>query len=164
MMPLRDAMLLPDRNAQYAKNTWLYKGSVRGFRQANQVYVTIYSDTQQVYRIPEGVAEPPDFAASKWLEFPDPFMAVIRNPVVGDQWNRYYFFPSDQYASTGANPDWPTTRPIPQYRTYDPATGVLGPLLALGIPTPLLPPIVCTSTNISNKDMQLLLLLPVVHH
>jgi hypothetical protein len=140
MMPLRDGILLPDRNAQYARNTWLYKGNIRGFRQANQVYVTKYSDTQQVYRIPESTAEPPDFISSLWLEFPDPFMAVIRNPVVGDQWNRYYFFPSDQYSSTGANPDWPVTRPVPQYRTYDPTTNTVGPLLKLGIPTPLTPP------------------------
>ena len=92
-------------------------------------------------RIPETMAEP-HFSTSKWLEFPDPFMSVIRNPVVGDQWNRYYFFPSDQYASTGANPDWPTTKPPPQYRTYDPVTHALGPLLKLGIPTPIDPPIV----------------------
>ena len=136
MMPLRDGMLLPDRNAQYVKNAWLYKGNIRGFRQGIPVYTTIYSDTQQVYRIPESTEEPPNFAASKWLEFPDPFISVIRNPVVGDQWNRYYFFPSDKYASTGANPDWPTTRPPAQYRTYDPATGTVGPLLTLGIPTP----------------------------
>lgn len=151
MMPLRDGILLPDRNAQYAKNTWLYKGSARGFRQALQAYVTIYSDTKQVYRIPESFAEPPDFAASKWLEFPDPFMAVIRNPVVGDQWNRYYFFPSDQYASTGANPDWPITRPVPQYRTYDPATNTVGPLLILGIPTPASPPIVVPAPTTTSK-------------
>jgi hypothetical protein len=151
MMPLRDALLLPDRNAQYSKNTWLYKGAVRGFRQAIQVYVTIYSDTQQVYRIPESTAEPPDFTASKWLEFPDPYMAVIRNPVVGDQWNRYYFFPSDQYNSTGANPDWPTTKPVPQYRTYDPTTNTLGPLLTLGIPTPVDPPIVVPAPDSTTK-------------
>jgi hypothetical protein len=151
MMPLRDALLLPDRNAQYAKNTWLYKGAVRGFRQAAQVYVTKYSDTQQVYRIPESSAEPPDFLASKWLEFPDPYMAVIRNPVVGDQWNRYYFFPSDQYNSTGANPDWPVTRPPPQYRTYDPATNTVGPLLVLGIPTPADPPIVVPAPTTTTK-------------
>ena len=151
MMPLRDGILLPDRNAQYAKNTWLYKGNIRGFRQAIQVYTTIYSDTQQVYRIPESVAEPPDFAASKWVEFPDPFMAVIRNPVVGDQWNRYYFFPSDQYHSTAANPDWPVTQPPPQYRTYDPTTNTLGPMLILGIPTPAVPPTVVPAPTTTQK-------------
>jgi hypothetical protein len=151
MMPLRDGILLPDRNAQYAKNTWLYKGGVRGFRQALQVYTTIHSDTQQVYRIPESVAEPPDFSASKWLEFPDPYMAVIRNPVVGDQWNRYYFFPSDQYASTGDNPDWPTIKPPPQYRTYDPATNTLGPMLVIGIPTPTVAPTVVPAPTTLTK-------------
>src|SRR4029077_508287 len=136
MMPLRDGILLPDRNAQYAKNTWLYKGSIRGFRHAIPVHIATYADTQQVYRIPDNTAQPPNFVTSLWLEFPDQFMATIRNPVVGDQWNRYYFFPSDQYNSTGANPDWPITKPPPKYRTYDPATQTVGPLYTLGIPAP----------------------------
>ena len=145
MMPLRDGILLPDRNAQFCRNTWLYKGTIRGFRQAVSVHTLAYSDSQQVYRIPSSIAQPPDFSASTWLEFPDPFMAVIRNPVVGDQWNRYYFFPSDQYSSTGANPDWPTTKPPPKYRTVDPVTNALGPLLTLGIPTPTTAPTVASA-------------------
>jgi hypothetical protein len=140
MMPLRDALLLPDRNAQYCKNVWVYKGAVRGFRHATQVYTMLYSDTQQVYRIPETDDTPPNFTTSKWLEFPDPFMAAIRNPVVGDQWNRYYFFPSEDYISTGINPDWPNATQVPMYRTYDPTTHTLGPMLLLGIPTPATAP------------------------
>ena len=41
---------------------------------------------------------------SLWLEFPDPFMSVIRNPTVGDTHDRYYFFPSDEYKSTAGQP------------------------------------------------------------
>jgi hypothetical protein len=141
MMPLRDGILLPDRNAQYAKNTWLYKGSIRGFRHAIPVYTALYSDTQQVYRIPNSTALPPDFINSRWLEFPDPFIAVIRNPVVGDQWNRYYFFPSDQCAPNGDNPDFAFNPGAPVYNTLDRIIAGDTPLY-LGIPAPADPPVV----------------------
>ena len=82
---------------------------MRGFRADHFVYDVIYTDTQSVYRIPIDPNASPDFttAGSYWLEFPDPYMAVIRNPTVGDTFNRYYFFPSDEYASAGVNPAWP---------------------------------------------------------
>jgi hypothetical protein len=142
MTPIRNPLLLPDNVAAFAENTWLYTGKVRGFRHANPVYAIQYADTKSVYRIPTSTVNPPDFtsAGSLWFEFPDPYMSVVRNPTVGDQYNRYYFFPSDQYASTGVNPDWPVTRPPPQYRTVDPVTFALGPLLDLGIPNPAVAP------------------------
>lgn len=143
MNPLRDPVLLPDNNAQYADNAWLYKGQVRGFRHANNVYMTTFTDTQQVYRIPKDLNNVMDFTrnGSTWLEFPDPFMATIRNPVVGDTWNRYYFFPSDQYRvndpspNTGPNPLWPTDSPGPSYSTYDDLLHNLA-LFSLGIIAP----------------------------
>ena len=137
MMPLRDPVLLPDNNAQYADNAWLYRGQVRGFRTEHFVYDVLYDDTQSVYRIPIDPNAPPDFttAGSYWLEFPDPYMAVIRNPTVGDTFNRYYFFPSDQYASGAHNPAWPVTPPGPVFNTLDRI--IAGdPPYTLGVPTP----------------------------
>lgn len=137
MMPLRDPVLLPDNNAQIADNCWLYRGQVRGFRTESFVYDVIYDDTQSVYRIPIDPNAPPDFttAGSYWLEFPDPYMAVIRNPTVGDTFNRYYFFPSDEYASAGVNPAWPVTSPGPVFNTLD---GIIAgtPPFKLGVPIP----------------------------
>jgi hypothetical protein len=137
MQPLRDPVLLPDNNAQYADNCWLYRGQVRGFRADHFVYDVIYSDTQSVYRIPIDPNAPPDFttAGSYWLEFPDPYMSVIRNPTVGDVYNRYYFFPSDQYASAGVNPAWPVTPPPPVFNTL---SGIIAgtPPFTLGVPAP----------------------------
>jgi len=142
MLPLRDAVLLPDNNAQLADNAWLYRGQVRGFRSAQSVYSILYADTLQVYRIPLNTANPPDFTdvGSLWLEYPDPFMTTIRNPTVGDTFNRYYFFPSDQYNSQGDNPAWPATSPGPMYNTLahlqaDPPL----PAYILGIPAPTVP-------------------------
>ena len=138
MTPIRNPLLLPDNNAAFAENTWLYTGKVRGFRHANPVYAIQYADTQLVYRIPKSDTDVQDFVNSTWLEFPDPYMTVIRNPTVGDQYNRYYFFPSDQYASTGVNPLWPVTRPPPRYTSV--TNGVPGPFYDLGVPQPAVAP------------------------
>ena len=122
MLPLRDSMLLPDNNAQLSQNAYLYRGQIRGFRSATAVYQTMYTDTQQIYRIPKTDDNPPDFTTtgSTWLEYPDPYMSTIRNPTVGDTYDRYYFFPSDEYArGVGANPNpvWPNASPGPMYNT-----------------------------------------------
>ena len=103
----------------------------------------IHNDTKQVYRIPLNNANPPDFSqrGSLWLEFPDPFMSTIRNPTVGDQYNRYYFFPSDQYNSAGNNPSWPTTSPGPVYNTLA-RLEAGNPMYVLGVAAPTVPPTV----------------------
>ena len=142
MIPIRDSILLPDNNAQLSENTWLYRGVVRGFRHANPIYTTLYADTKSVYRIPMPGYDVEDFAHSIWLEFPDPYMSVIRNPTVGDEFNRYYFFPSDQYNSTGANPGWPAgTSWPPVYNTLDRIISGDDPYY-LGIPNPTVAPTV----------------------
>lgn len=151
MLPLRNPLLLPDTNAQYSENTWLYQGAVRGFRIDNPVYSIKYADTQQVYRIPNSDVNPPDFINSTWEEFPDPYMAVIRNPTVGDQYARYYAFPSTSYNSTGVNPIWPTTNPGPRYNTL--ARIQAGqPGYSLGIPTPTGAPTVTPPTTGSVQE------------
>jgi hypothetical protein len=141
MLPIRDPILLPDNNAQLANNTWLYRGQIRGFRAAAAVATAQYADTQQVYRIPTNTDNPPDFSStgSLWLEFPDPFMSTIRNPTVGDSFNRYYFFPSDQYNSVGNNPSWPTASPGPVYNTLQRLESG-SPMYILGDLAPTVPP------------------------
>jgi hypothetical protein len=137
MAPIRDELLLPDNVAQYCENAWLYRGQVRGFRMSVPVYTLQYADTQQVYRIPIDPNAPTDFspAGSIWLEYPDPYMSTIRNPTVGDTYERYYFFPSDQYAATGANPSWPATSPGAVYNTKA-RIQAGNPPYTLGIPVP----------------------------
>lgn len=146
MLPLRDPILLPDVNAQFAENTWLYEGAVRGFRQENFVYALKYADTQQVYRIPITQTTIPDYTptGSIWMEFPDPYMSATRNPTVGDEWDRYYFYPSDQYKSSGVNPLWPTVNPGPVYNTLSRINNNQ-PSMKLGIPIPIDAPTVTTS-------------------
>jgi len=148
MLPLRNPLVLTDNNAQYAENCWLYTGAIRGFRHSPTVYNFKYADTQDVYRIPTTTVNPPDFSASGslWLEFPDPYMAGIRNPTVGDQWNRYYFFPSSSYASQGNNPNWPLTSPGPQYGAFN-SLPSMPTLYTLGIPYPTSVPGVTPSSG-----------------
>jgi hypothetical protein len=143
MLPLRDPILLPDNNAQLANNAWLYRGQIRGFRAAAAVTNVQYDDTQQIYRIPLNNNNPPDFtsAGSLWLEFPDPYMATIRNPTVGDTFDRYYFFPSDQYDSAADNPSWPVTSPGPVYNTLARLQSG-SPMYTLGLAAPTVPPTV----------------------
>ena len=143
MLPIRDPILLPDNNAQLAENAWLYRGQIRGFRSSAAVSTAQYADTEQIYRIPRNNDNPPDFTdtGSLWLEFPDPYMATIRNPTVGDTYNRYYFFPSDQYNSAGNNPSWPVASPGPMYNTLARLESG-SPMYMLGIAAPLTPPTV----------------------
>src|SRR5208337_364574 len=99
MMPLRQPILLPDNYSQFSQNTWLYKGALRGFRYSPPIYTLIRpATTKQVFRIPLN-DDIENWVDSLWLEFPDPYMKVIRNPTVGDQFNRYFFFPSVDFVS-----------------------------------------------------------------
>jgi len=135
MVPLRNELLLPDNAAQYSENTWLYRGGVRGFRHALVSHTCAFNDTTQIYRIPKNSANPPDFtdAGSLWLEFPDPFMTAIRNPTAGDTFNRYYFFPSDQFAPVDHTfwPDYPCYTTLANLEATTPA-----PPFKLGVPQP----------------------------
>lgn len=152
MLPLRDGLLLPDVNSQLCINTWMYQGSLRGFRDSVSVYNFIYPETQLVYRIPLSfsLVDIENFFTSTWLELPDPYMTTIRNPTVGDTFNRYYFFPSDNYQA-GANPAWPFTSPGP---VYNPLAQILAnaPWLLLGIPNPPTAPTVTAPNVTSTKE------------
>jgi hypothetical protein len=148
MLPLRDALLLPDNNARFARNCWLYRGQVRGFRKGPSVHQLAYADTKQVFRIPLTDANPPLFTDtdSLWLEFPDPYMTTIRNPTVGDTFDRYYFFPSDEYSSSASNPSWPAASPGPVYNTLARLQSG-SPNYILGVKAPTLPVTVTPPTT-----------------
>jgi hypothetical protein len=148
MMPIRDPVLLPDNIAQLANNCWLYRGQIRGFRAANAVASVKYADSQLIYRIPLNDANPPDFSSvgSLWLEFPDPYLTTIRNPTVGDTFDRYYFFPSDEYNSKADNPSWPAASPGPVYNTLARLQSG-SPNYTLGVTPPTVPVTVTPPTT-----------------
>lgn len=124
MVPSRDPRLLPDNNAAYSRNTWLYRGSIQGYRSVTNRHTVSSSNVQGIYRIPLGTAT--DFANSVWVELSDGYTNVIRAPVVGDTYERYYFFSPSS---------------VPQYSPLsDLQTNAAK--LTLGVPTPVTAPIV----------------------
>jgi hypothetical protein len=105
-LPAWDSRLLPDGQADYSENCYLFSGSLIGWRQPKLLYQFKDSAAKYAYRIPNrdtnntAIVAPDSF----WMEFPDPDTTVMRTPVVNDSFQRYYFAsPSD----------------VPKYNTYD---------------------------------------------
>ncbi len=130
MLPFKTDALLPENVATYAQNAWLYHGDLRAFRQPTEIYTLKEWDTKSIYRLPVKDA-PTDIASSKWLEFDDPDMCVVRAPMVNDRWDRYYFFS-------------PTA--VPEYNTRERLEAGL-PNYLLGVPGPSEAPTVAAAAG-----------------
>lgn len=106
MLPAWDSRLLPEGQADYALNTYLFSGSLIGWRQPKLLYTLKDSAAKYVFRIPNRDTNNTLITAedSFWMEFADADTTVMRTPVVNDSFQRYYF------AS-------PSVRP--SYNTYD---------------------------------------------
>jgi hypothetical protein len=105
-LPAWDSRLLPEGQADFALNCYLFSGSLIGWRQPKLLRELLNTSAKFVYRIPNRETNDTSITAtdSKWLEFTDPDTNVMRTPVVQDQWQRYYAAcPSD----------------VPRYNTYD---------------------------------------------
>jgi hypothetical protein len=105
-LPAWDSRLLPDGQADYSLNCYLFSGSLIGWRQPKLLRQLQDTTSKYVYRIPNRETNNTIITAddSKWLEFPDPDTNVMRTPVVQDKYQRYYSAcPSD----------------VPRYNTYD---------------------------------------------
>src|SRR5687768_2748029 len=88
MVPAVDDRLLPENNASYSENAWLYAGTLRGLPEPKILHECVLSDVGKVYRIPlsdPGVAE---IYNSHFMEFTDPNTDVIRAPVFDDTFER----------------------------------------------------------------------------
>lgn len=131
MIPAREASLLPEKFASYSRNTWLYRGSLQGFKSPLTRYTTTSSGVQAIYRIPLGAAT--ELSNSKWVELATEYTDVLWAPVIGDAYQRYYFFSPTQ---------------APQYNPLS-AIQANATLLTLGIPTPTAAPTIAVvaSTN-----------------
>jgi len=120
MLPSWDARLLPDGQADFSLNTYLFSGSLIGWRQPKLLHQLRDSATKFIYRIPNRDTNNTAITAQDgfWVELPDADSTVMRTPVVNDSFQRYYFAsPSD----------------VPKYNTYD---RILNgdPSFILGIP------------------------------
>ena len=106
MLPAWDSRLLPDGQADFALNTYLFSGSLIGWRQPKMLTQLKNVSAKYVFRIPNKETNNTSITAadSFWMEFEDADTTVMRTPVVNDTFQRYYF------AS-------PSVRP--SYNTYD---------------------------------------------
>src|SRR4029077_7738425 len=106
LLPAWDSRLLPEGQADYARDCYLFSGSLIGWRQPKLLYQLKDSAAKYVFRIPNKDTKNTAITAedSVWMEFGDPDTTVMRTPVVNDSFQRYYFCsPSQQ----------------PFYNTYD---------------------------------------------
>jgi hypothetical protein len=106
MLPAWDTRLLPDGQADYSVNAYLFSGALTGWRQPKKLRDLRFGATQFVYRVPNNSTHETAITAvdSKWMEFLDPDTTVMHSPVVQDQFQRYY---------------WAATSILPRYNTYD---------------------------------------------
>lgn len=120
--PRMSRRLLPNNAATTAENTKLLEGELRGYHRP-----VILKDLSSLgftvgraYRIPASVTGSID----AWLAFQSPNTDIIRSPVLGDTFNRYYWASDNgvpQYntlarivaGNTGANAPWHLGVPQP---------------------------------------------------
>lgn len=120
MIPAQADHLLPDGGASLAQNTWLYSGSLDGFKSPRFLRNLTSGTAKRVYRIPNDPYEKTNFNNSIWMEFQDADVEVVRAPVRDDSYQRYY---------------WVGPSTTPAYNTYARiATGSAS--YKLGIPQP----------------------------
>jgi hypothetical protein len=104
-LPAWDTRLLPDGQADYSINCYLFAGTLTGWRQPKRLRTLRNSAAKYAYRIPNNDTHDTGLLAtdSYWLEFIDPDTTVMHSPVVQDQFQRYY---------------WASPSDVPRYNTY----------------------------------------------
>src|SRR4051794_14872515 len=91
MVPATEPRLLPDQAAALSQNTWLYSGDLVGLVEPTIVRDLLDSTSGKVYRIPNNYFDAEHFGDATWMEFPSIDTDVIRSPIVGDTFDRYYY-------------------------------------------------------------------------
>jgi hypothetical protein len=126
MIPALDEQLLPENAAAYSQNAWVYSGRLAGMHVPTPVYTCASAATTKVFRFPNNFND--NILDSTWIEFENPDTDIIRAPVIGDTFERYY---------------WASTSAAPQYNTA--ARMKAGsPAYLLGIPSPAAPTVSST--------------------
>ena len=129
MTPAVDDRLLPDSQAAYSENVWLYNGTLEPLKEQVLVHTLASPTTSTVFRIPLSSYDKDAIADSFWMEFENIDTDVIRSPVVNDQYERYY---------------WASSTHVPQYNTKARILNGDAPY-RLGVPAPETAPVVSVS-------------------
>src|SRR3954470_22925817 len=106
MLPAWDTRLLPEGQAGFSLNCYLFSGALIGWGAPKLLRQLRDSAAKFVYRLPNRETSNTTITAadSFWMEFPDPDTTVMHSPVVQDEWQRYY---------------WASSSDLPMYNTYD---------------------------------------------
>lgn len=130
VVPIKGDRAIDDNYATAAVNTWLYGQELRGVRPPTHL-VTLAAATRDVMRVPKrsvggdptypsDIPPPSYLGDSNWLQFNDINTDVVKNALIEDQYERWYFCSP----STG-----------PQFNTYARMLDALPPY-KLGVPAP----------------------------
>jgi hypothetical protein len=101
MVPAADDRLLPERAAAHSENTWLYSGRLSGLPEPTLVRACS-PNTVKVFRLPNSSPDADHIDDSIWMEFQDADTDIVRAPVIGDTFDRYY------WCSAGISPKYNT--------------------------------------------------------
>lgn len=124
MVPALDDRKIPDNAATLSQNIFLYDGNLKGMRTA-RLLREVPPGTSRVYRLPDdygGASQSND--DNIWLDFVNAQTDVVRAPVFGDVYDRYY---------------WASSTSVPMYNTRARIAASL-PAWILGVPVPSVAP------------------------
>ena len=120
MVPALDDRKIPDNAATHSENVFLYDGNLKGMREPRFLR-DVPAGTTYTYRLPNdygGASQSND--DNVWLDFINPQTDVVRAPVFGDVYDRYY---------------WASSTAAPRYNTRA-RIAASQPAWLLGIPQP----------------------------
>lgn len=129
MIPAVDEYLLPENQAGLSQNTWVYSGTLEGFREPVAIHTLTNPNAKKAFRIPISNYGANYMADAYWLEFENADTDVIGSPSVNDSYERFY------WASQGVSPKYNTKARI--------ASGSAP--FELGIPAPTVAPTISVS-------------------
>jgi hypothetical protein len=147
MLPIYDDRMLPDANASLSQNAWLYSGALIGMRTPTALHTCVLGSTAKVFRIPNNFFDSVHLADSIWLEFTDINTDVVRSPVVGDTFDRYYF------TSPSVQPLYNTAARIGATSGGVQTVGAANGPFILGIPAPTNAPGVTPAGGVSSINV-----------
>lgn len=91
-VPAVDQRLIGDSNASDSINAWLLSGRVEPVRSLQPLHVMVNPAARSWFRYPLGSPDVDHMTDSKWLEFENENVRVIKSPVAGqDADGRYYW-------------------------------------------------------------------------
>jgi hypothetical protein len=91
MIPATDDRLLQDTAAALSRNCYLYTGQLVGMVAPKFIRDMENLNYGKAFRIPKNYYDAEHIEDAYWMEFTSIDTDVIRSPVVGDQYDRYYW-------------------------------------------------------------------------